>query len=227
MDIQRCPNGHFYDASQNASCPTCSRSGGNTGFGDFGGGSSYGATEPVGATLPADGGVGATMPIGAPDNFGFDNSASSIPACNYGVTEAIVASPAAQSGYGTTVPIGPSYGDVKSARPVVGWLVCTNGPSKGSDFRIFPENNTIGRAASNDVVIPDDPHITGDRAATITYDSRSKAFYFANGNSKNIIRLNDIPVLQTVMLNAYDKVEIGETTLLFVPFCGERFDWNA
>ena len=28
-------------------------------------------------------------------------------------------------------------------------------------------------------------------------------------------------------LHAYDELTIGKTKLLFVPLCGERFDWNG
>ena len=54
MDVIRCEKGHFYDASQYATCPQCAKeaSGAAGGFGgDFGLGD-VGRTMPVNAPMP-------------------------------------------------------------------------------------------------------------------------------------------------------------------------------
>jgi hypothetical protein len=30
-----------------------------------------------------------------------------------------------------------------------------------------------------------------------------------------------------IELQPYDRIELGETKVLFVPFCGERFVWSV
>jgi hypothetical protein len=39
------------------------------------------------------------------------------------------------------------------------------------------------------------------------------------------VYLNDEEVTLAVELNPYDRIELGESTLLFVPFCGAGFSW--
>ena len=38
--------------------------------------------------------------------------------------------------------------------------------------------------------------------------------------------MNDAPVLEAIELKAWDIIEVGETKLVFVPFCGGKFEWN-
>ena len=33
-------------------------------------------------------------------------------------------------------------------------------------------------------------------------------------------------VIQAADLKAYDRIELGETQLLFIPLCGENFAWD-
>ena len=110
--------------------------------------------------------------------------------------------------------------------PVVGWLICIEGKEKGRDFRIRSDNNFIGRGENMDIVIRDDETVSRENHAIVTYDSREKVFYFAPGSGRGIVRLNDSAVLSTVRLEAYDRVEIGNTKLMFMPLCGEVFDWS-
>jgi hypothetical protein len=59
----------------------------------------------------------------------------------------------------------------------------------------------------------------------IAYDDRSKAFFFAPAGGASLIRQNGRPVLSTVELKAGDRLEVGEGTYLFMPLCGEDFQW--
>ena len=38
---------------------------------------------------------------------------------------------------------------------------------------------------------------------------------------------NDDEVIGSVELKPYDRIEMGQSTLLFVPFCGASFSWDA
>ena len=46
------------------------------------------------------------------------------------------------------------------------------------------------------------------------------------GESHGIIYHNDDEVIGPVELKAYDKIEMAQTKLLFIPFCGEQFTWS-
>ncbi len=218
MELKKCPEGHYYDASVSAECPICQQikmGGGSTipfdnepqdqeGVTVSGG---YAATEPVSgggsATLPVDG-AGATAPVektapvwGTRDSYGADDEK----------TKAFVT-------------------EANGVNPVVGWLVSLNGSQKGLDYRIHADNNYIGRSEQMDICVRGDDSISRVNHAVLAYDTRGKAFYFGNGEGRSLVRLNNEVVLSTVKLKAYDVIEIGRTRLIFIPLCGEGFDWD-
>jgi len=110
--------------------------------------------------------------------------------------------------------------------PVVGWLVCIEGGDKGRDFRIRSERNAIGRAANMDICISGDDTISREKHGTISYNPRKNTFLLAPGESRGIVYLNDEEVAAPMPLKPFDVIELGQTKLLFVPFCGEQFQWD-
>lgn len=110
--------------------------------------------------------------------------------------------------------------------PVVGWLVCIEGPEKGKDYRLLSRINTIGRAEGNDVVIASEQTISQKNHARLAYDEKHNNFQMIPGEGHNITYLNDMPLYVPQMLHAYDVIEFGETKLLFIPLCTERFQWK-
>jgi len=111
--------------------------------------------------------------------------------------------------------------------PVVGWLVCVAGPDQGRDFRIRSERNFIGRAPGMDICIPGDEGVSRERHAVISFNPRKGGFLLLPGESHGIVYHNDNEVVGPVELSPYDRIEIGRTTLLFVPFRGPQFMWRA
>ena len=112
------------------------------------------------------------------------------------------------------------------ADPVVGWLVCLEGKHKGDDFRLHSDNNFIGRDGSMDVPLTWDDTVSRKNHAMLTFDSLAVKFLLAPGEGRSIIRHNGQVVMGPVELKALDRIEIGETKLLFVPLCGEAFQWS-
>jgi hypothetical protein len=112
--------------------------------------------------------------------------------------------------------------------PVVGWLVCIDGPDKGRDFRIRTERNNIGRepAQRDGIIIPGDPSISREKHAVISYNPKNHRFNLIPGDGRGITYLNDDELLTPQPLNPYDRIEMGNTKLIFVPFCGEHFTWS-
>lgn len=110
--------------------------------------------------------------------------------------------------------------------PVVGWLVCVRGKEKGRDYRIHCDNNFIGRSEKMDVCVRGDETISRENHAIISFDARDRVYYFSPGDGRSIVRVNNRAIFQTTTLCAYDIIEIGRTSLMFVPLCGERFEWT-
>ena len=110
--------------------------------------------------------------------------------------------------------------------PVVGWLVCVDGPEKGRDYRIRSEKNYIGRDASMDICISGDETISRENHAMISFNPRNLIFRIAPRNSRGLVYLNGKEVDVHEDLKPYDLIEIGQCKFLFVAFCGEKFQWG-
>ncbi len=110
--------------------------------------------------------------------------------------------------------------------PVVGWLVAVEGPEKGNDYRITAERNFIGRSETMDISIPGDETISRENHAIVSYNPKKKSFRLFQGESRGLVYLNEEEVITPEELKPYDLIEVGETKLKFVPFCGEHFSWQ-
>ena len=53
----------------------------------------------------------------------------------------------------------------------------------------------------------------------------SRDVLYSDGDQQSV-RVNGKPALSVEKIEAYDVLTIGTTKLLFVPLCGDRFDWN-
>lgn len=110
--------------------------------------------------------------------------------------------------------------------PVVGWLICVEGPHMGADFRLTAGGNFIGRDSEMDVCLKNDETVSRHKHLNVTYEPKSGTFLVAPGDTKELSYLNDNVVLETKKLNAYDTLLVGECKLLFVPFCSDSFNWD-
>ena len=110
--------------------------------------------------------------------------------------------------------------------PVVGWLACVEGPSRGKSYTIRGGINSIGRGDRMDITITGDRTISMENHAKISYSDRNNRFNLLPGDGRNIVYLNGEEVFAATPLQAYDLIDFGETKLLFIPLCGERFTWK-
>ncbi len=132
----------------------------------------------------------------------------------------------------TPVPMPPPgatvrVGAVKAgkAEPVVGWLVCLEGPDRGKDFRLHNEKNYIGRAPSMDVVIESDNTVSRERHGLVIFDPKKQTFWALPGDAAGLVYVNGEIVNAPTQLKADDVIEVGKTKLALVPFCGEKYSW--
>lgn len=114
-----------------------------------------------------------------------------------------------------------------SFEPVVGWLVCIEGPEKGKDYKIYGRNNTIGRSEKMDICIKGDTSISRENHARLAYDAKHNVFHLIPAESTNMIYLGDEPVYVPTKLTAYDLIEFGDCKLIFIPLCNDRFTWQT
>ena len=84
----------------------------------------------------------------------------------------------------------------------------------------------IGRAAAMDVSLGRDDTVSRESHALVIYDTKNNKFSLAPGQGRGITYCNDEQVEQVRPLEAYDVIEVGKSQLLFLPLCGERFQWD-
>lgn len=119
----------------------------------------------------------------------------------------------------------PYIGDLEILNPVTGWLVCIDGPSKGRDYKIFTEKNFVGRSDGMDIQILGDSSIAKRNHAALVYDPKTRKTLILPGESQGLVYVNDEAVYSAVELSEYDTIELGKSKFLFIPFCGEQFEW--
>ena len=212
MELRRCKNGHSYDPAISPDCPECA---GRT-VALVNTDMNYGPVD-YGFGMPMDN-VGKTQPIQR-DTVPVNPKPSS-----WANAEDYKTAGYNADTYNPTMPVNMGS-EPMGTRPVTGWLVSVDGADKGKDFRLHSDMNYIGRSKNNDVVLASDPTVSRERHAMIAYDNRGKMFFFAPANGSSLVRQNGRPVLSTVELKTGDRLEIGEGTYMFVPLCGENFEW--
>ncbi len=125
--------------------------------------------------------------------------------------------------------IGKTMGVYKKKiglEPVAGWLVAISGPEKGRDYRIVSERNFIGRSEEMDITIAGDEAVSRENHAAVSYSPKTQNFRLYPGDSKGLVYLNEEEVLTPELLKSHDIIELGQTRLMFVPLCGELFQWE-
>ncbi len=110
-----------------------------------------------------------------------------------------------------------------SFSPVVGWLVCVDGPERGRDYRLISGRNFVGRSHQMDITIVDDPEISREKHCSVIYDPKAVRFTLAPGAGLSYI--NGAQAVDPTPLNAYDKISLGKTTVQLVPYCKEGVEW--
>ncbi len=221
MPFVECGNGHVFDNSQNATCPYCNGGGARINFGAPGPQQGIGKTMPGSMYAPGGASPAPGAGMGAP---AINQVGSTMAPSNYKAAQA--AQPVQASGSkdsGKTVAVFKKKTNIE---PVVGWLVCIDGASKGKDYRILAKNNSLGRGENMDICITGDTSISRENHARIGYDEKNNAFHLIPGESMNNVYIKGQPVYTPTKLEPYNVIEIGETKLLFVPLCYERFNWQ-
>lgn len=217
MNLQRCENGHFYDADKFAACPHCESS-----------------NVEMNKTmkLGTDSGLQATEEIAdamlVTDNFsGGKTGEPQSAAKGKSLTEAIINAKKSVGGVSDdakTISFYATQGGKEE--PSVGVLLCVEGNDFGTTYLLKTGRNFIGRSNTMDVVISGDNGVSRDRHAIILYEPKSRTFIAQPGESRELFYVNDQVVLNAETLNPYDEISLGKTKLLFVPICGEHFAWE-
>ena len=207
MTLNTCPKGHFYDADKYASCPYC---------------------------VPQDEAEAVTEAVKTEDFSqpaavkAQEISPSPVPVSKLNkpasfVNTAVNGWEEPEDDENCTVGY---YAQVIGVEPVVGWLVCIKGAYRGESFKLKSGRNFIGRAANMDIVLGADQSVSRLHHAAVVYDPKSRAFIVAAGDARELCYLNGDVVVTSQRLQAYDVLTLGNTELMLIPLCGEKFSWD-
>ena len=77
-----------------------------------------------------------------------------------------------------------------------------------------------------DIVLGADQSVSRLHHAAVVYDPKSRAFIVAAGDARELCYLNGDVVVTSQRLQAYDVLTLGNTELMLIPLCGEKFSWD-
>lgn len=210
MKLIKCESGHFYDEERYTQCPYCN---GQLGAGNQPTASAAKAAGEDAVTVDMNSVVRGTAPEKAPE----DSLQSAVKAAAEGVA------PVKTANDPQTISF---FKQSMGVEPVVGWLVCIEGPCFGQDFRLKAGRNFIGRAPSMDVCIPEDSTVSREKHAVMVYEPKKNLFIVQSGDSKELSYLNDEVILAATEMHANDVILVGKTKLMLIPCCSATFNWD-
>lgn len=144
-----------------------------------------------------------------------------------GVSQSLRAAFAASAQTGEAGDEGKTVGYFSAGKtdPPVGYLICTAGEDYGIGFPLKTGNNSIGRSVSMDVVIMDEK-VSREKQAFVMYEPIKREFYMKPGEGTGLCYLNGELVLGPVKMKAFDLIMLGDTKLMLIPVCCEKFSWE-
>ncbi len=202
--ISRCSNGHWYDNSVNRNCPHCKLK-----------------SEKLSIRLEEIEEDDRTISIAEADiSLGEELGAI------IGNTHSnLMYSQNFQGEMDDDRTVSFGFFGLSAIQPVTGWLVCMTGSERGKDYRLHAGKNFIGRSTSMDIVLIDDKKISREKHCSVTYDPVSNLFYLTSEGG-NVTYKNGVLIETSLNLEEGDYITIGETNLLFIPFCKEERKWE-
>jgi len=198
MKMVRCSNGHYYDEEKHPQCPQCSQ------FSIFGNQSASAMSQKNGFTAEDD-----------------IKTVSYAEQADEGVTVAFNSFTDKTEDLSDAVP----FDNAPVFMPVVGWLVCTEGPERGRDYRLCAGRNFIGRDLSMDICIREDMTVSRENHASIIFDDRSCRFIVLSGDS-TLTMVNGEEVYGPRDLQENDRIRIGKSEFCFIPYCTNERKWG-
>ena len=255
MNLTRCAQGHFYDGEKYPSCPHCGGAAGmvDTPTQMFTEGADMvtEAAPPVPPTPQPAPIQAATVDYQADDTLplgGVSADSVTVPLTensSIGATEPwnpVGETQTTSDDDDTTVAYFAAFGDSETEPvsmpqqekasskalngPCVGWLVAIGGNHIGQDFHLKVGKNFIGRDAGMDIALTGDRSVSREKQAIIIYEPKQHLYLVQPGEASSLVYCNNEVVLNPVELKAYDMITVGEVNLVFIPLCGQQFNWN-
>ncbi len=126
---------------------------------------------------------------------------------------------------GATVAMTESDMDYLPRIHARAFLVCVDGPMTGASF-VFQENKAIiGRQKNYEIALFRDPSVSRSPHGVIHYDKDTLTYTVSKADPEKKVSVNGTFIEEDTVLNMYDIIGIGQTRLLFMPVCSDKFSW--
>ena len=126
---------------------------------------------------------------------------------------------------GATVAMTESDMDYLPRIHVRAFLICIDGPMTGASF-VFQENKAIiGRQKNYEIALFRDPSVSRSPHGVISYTKDTLTYTISKGDPEKKVSVNGTFIEQDTVLKMYDIIGIGQSRLLFLPVCSEKFSW--
>ncbi len=105
------------------------------------------------------------------------------------------------------------------------FLVCIDGPMTGASF-VFQENRAIiGRQKNYEIALFRDNTVSRSPHAVLSYVKENYRYTVSQGDPEKRVSVNGTFINEETELKMYDVIGIGQTRMLFMPVCSEKFAW--
>lgn len=198
MDVKRCGKGHFFDADIYTDCPYCNK-----------------ADKKPDAKDYAD--------FSTPD-YRNDLTMMEIQGeRELGMQLTQMYAEEVDGDDDNEKTIGLSFTSA-GINPVVGWLVCEDGPERGRSYPLYAGRNFIGRSHRSDVSIYDDNSISRENHCSIIFEPNESCFFLLP--SSNAVTMYGGNVLRgETLLENEDTFTIGNSTFRLIAYCKKGRTW--
>lgn len=105
------------------------------------------------------------------------------------------------------------------------FLVGIDGPMTGASY-VFQESRAIiGRQKNYEISLFRDNSVSRSPHAILTYNRDALRYAIAPGDADKKVSVNGAFITEETELKLYDVIGVGQSRLLFIPVCSEKFAW--
>lgn len=182
------------------------------------------SADSVTVPFTTDANIGKTIPLYDENSAPAADDDDDHTLAYFDYDEAAFGAPAAQPA--SPQPVNGPQSRQPFNGPCVGWLIAIGGNHIGQDFHLKVGKNFIGRDESMDIALTGDRSVSREKQAIIIYEPKQHLYLIQPGEASSLVYCNNEVVLNPVELKAYDMITVGEVNLVFMPLCGQQFNWN-
>lgn len=197
MSVIKCNNGHFYESEQYLACPFCG---------------GHGSIENENLTDVFDD-LDVHSKLTVMDGISNDRELAKQLTQHY-----------LEEVEENDKTIGLFF-NAEGVQPVVGWLVCEDGPERGNSYKIVSGRNFIGRSHKSDIVIYDDQSISREKHCSVIFEPKTCNFYVMP-SEQTITLLNGDTLTDAVCITDDDVISIGKSKFRMIPYCKKGREWD-